>query len=284
MSCPQCFTGHANPGTPTGCWDTVYGLRTYVAKPANGKEALGVIVIIPDAFGVDFVNNQILADHYASAAQFLVYLPDFMNGTAAPVRTMINMAHMWDETGSWISKPYYIFAAMFDFLPFMYRNRFGVSWPRVTKFLKELREDKRTALPVGIAGFCWGGLHAIKLTHSNADTRTTDGRPLADAVFTAHPSNADVAQDFGNIQGNLSMAIGDDDGVMGIKQVREAQEVLRGKTNVESEVIVYPGAKHGFSIRASRAIPDSKETKQAEEAEKQAVTWFQRQFEAVKHK
>jgi hypothetical protein len=79
MSCPQCFTGHINPGTSTGRWDTVYGRRTYVAELAPGKQALGVIVIIPDAFRVDFVNNQILADHYASAAQFLVYLHDFMD-------------------------------------------------------------------------------------------------------------------------------------------------------------------------------------------------------------
>lgn len=79
MSCPQCFTGHVNPGTPTGRWATVHGLRTYIAEPAT-KHPTGIIVIIPDAFGVDFVNNQILADHYASAADFLVYLPDFMDG------------------------------------------------------------------------------------------------------------------------------------------------------------------------------------------------------------
>jgi dienelactone hydrolase len=82
MSCPQCFTGHINPGSPTGRWETVYNLRTYIAEPASAKPVLGIIVIIPDAFGVDFVNNQILADHYASAAQFLVYLPDFMDGTS----------------------------------------------------------------------------------------------------------------------------------------------------------------------------------------------------------
>ena len=80
MSCPQCFTGHVNPGTPKGRWDTVHGLRTYIAEPEFGKQTLGIIVIIPDAFGADFVNNQILADHYASATQYLVYLPDFMDG------------------------------------------------------------------------------------------------------------------------------------------------------------------------------------------------------------
>lgn len=80
MSCPQCFTGHVNPGTPTGRWDSVYGRRAYIAEPPTGKDPLGIVVIIPDAFGVDFVNNQILADHYASAAQYLVYLPEFMDG------------------------------------------------------------------------------------------------------------------------------------------------------------------------------------------------------------
>ena len=80
MSCPKCFSGHVNPGTPLGSIKSVYGRRTYVAEPPHGKQPLGVIVIIPDAFGLPFINNQILADHYASAGQYLVYLPDFMDG------------------------------------------------------------------------------------------------------------------------------------------------------------------------------------------------------------
>lgn len=59
----------------------MFGLKTYIAEPAAGKKAQGIIVIIPDAFGLPFVNNQILADHYASAGEFIVYLPDFMDGT-----------------------------------------------------------------------------------------------------------------------------------------------------------------------------------------------------------
>ncbi|KAM0288503.1 hypothetical protein ACHAO9_007149 [Fusarium lateritium] len=220
MSCPQCFTGHVNPGTPTGRWSTVHGLRTYTAQPSGGKNPTGIVVIIPDAFGVDFVNNQILADHYASAANYQVFLPDFMN---------------------------------------------------------------ETALPVGVAGFCWGGLHTIRLTHDTAETQLVGGRPLADAFFTAHPSNLDVVQDIGNVRRNLSIAIGDDDGVMGMKQVRQAESIL-ASIDVEMDVVIYPGAKHGFSIRASRAEPDSKETRQAEEAEEQAITWFKRQFDIVKQR
>lgn len=81
---------------------------------------------------------------------------------------------------------------------------------------------------------------------------------------------------------NLSIAIGDVDMVMPLKQVDEAKRILGSKTGVDSEVVLYPGAKHGFAVRASRAVPDSVETKNAEEAEKQAVAWFQRQFAAAK--
>lgn len=82
MSCPDCFSGTVNPGTPKGHVTTVHGLETYVAEPSiPADQVKGIIVIIPDAFGWEFVNNRILADHYADMGRFRVYLPDFMNGT-----------------------------------------------------------------------------------------------------------------------------------------------------------------------------------------------------------
>ena len=80
---------------------------------------------------------------------------------------------------------------------------------------------------------------------------------------------------------NLSIAIGDDDAVMSMKQVTAAEAVLKRKNEVNSEIVIYPGAKHGFAVRASRAAPDSKETRQAEEAEQQAIAWFQKLFDAI---
>ena len=80
MSCPQCFSGHVNPGKPKGRIEEVYGRKTYIAEPPEGKQPKGIIGVVPDAFGLPFVNNQILADHYSAMGQYLVYLPDFMDG------------------------------------------------------------------------------------------------------------------------------------------------------------------------------------------------------------
>jgi dienelactone hydrolase len=80
MACKDCVSGFVHEGTPTGTIETVHDLRVYVAKPDDGVAAKGLIVMIPDAFGLDFINNKILADRYAKRGGFLVYLPDFMNG------------------------------------------------------------------------------------------------------------------------------------------------------------------------------------------------------------
>ena len=120
------------------------------------------------------------------------------------------------------------------------------------------------------------------LTHDTAETRTAQGKPLINAAFAAHPSNVSVPADIQKVRRPLSIAVGDEDAVMALKQVKEAKGILEGMQGVETEVVVFPGARHGFSIRASRSKPDSKETKQAREAEEQALAWFKEHFAAVK--
>jgi Uncharacterized anaerobic dehydrogenase len=80
MSCPQCFTGSVHEGAPKGKIVKLHGLDAYVSEPEEGKPVKGIIIIIPDAFGWEFVNNRILADHYAEKGSYKVYLPEFMNG------------------------------------------------------------------------------------------------------------------------------------------------------------------------------------------------------------
>jgi dienelactone hydrolase len=78
MSCPDCFTGTLASQKPTGVVETIHGLPTYVARPEGTPK--GLVVMIPDAFGWEFVNNRVLSDKYANEGGYLVYLPEFMNG------------------------------------------------------------------------------------------------------------------------------------------------------------------------------------------------------------
>lgn len=82
MSCPDCFSGHVHEDTtPRGTVTTLHGLKAYVTEPTSTESPIkGLIIIIPDAFGWEFVNNRILADRYADKGGYKVYLPEFMNG------------------------------------------------------------------------------------------------------------------------------------------------------------------------------------------------------------
>jgi len=43
MSCPDCFNGAIHEGTPTGTVTKLHGLDVYVAEPASGDPAKGII-------------------------------------------------------------------------------------------------------------------------------------------------------------------------------------------------------------------------------------------------
>jgi dienelactone hydrolase len=79
--CPGCVTGFIHDGAPKGTVGTIANLPTYIAKPPTSEDKTAVIVVIPDLFGWDFINNRLLADEYAEKLGKTVYLPDFMNGT-----------------------------------------------------------------------------------------------------------------------------------------------------------------------------------------------------------
>lgn len=79
-ACRHSFKGQIHTGQPKGKTTKLYGLDAYVSEPADGKTVRGIVVIIPDAFGWEFIKNRILADHCVEKGDFKVYLPDFMNG------------------------------------------------------------------------------------------------------------------------------------------------------------------------------------------------------------
>ncbi|KAL4867332.1 hypothetical protein BDV12DRAFT_209933 [Aspergillus spectabilis] len=276
MSCPDCFSGHIHDGTPKGHVTTLHGLKVYISEPSvPAEEIKGIVVIIPDAFGWEFVNNRLLADNYAEKGGFRVYLPDFMNGTAAPVWSLDSIRAVM-KTGSY----YHITLLLTSLVPFIISNRPAKSYPIVSSFFTSLRASPEGInLPIGVAGFCWGGKHTLLLARGVSTTVNGVERRLIDAGFTGHPSFLEIPGDIERVTVPVSYALGElDSSVKGeqIEAIRRIVERKEASEGVEGEVKIYLRAGHGFCVRADTAVEES--GRQAVEAEDQAVEFFRRWF------
>lgn len=276
MSCPDCFGGHVHAGVPKGQVTKLYGVDTYVSQPAEGTPVKGIIIIIHDGFGWEFVNNRLLADHYAEKGDYKVYLPDFVNGHVIPVwaTDCLRALHRSDSILTWLLKPFYLARLIYGGLPFMMYSQFGKTWPTVKGFVSAVRENEGASLPIGAAGFCWGGKHAVNLAHGH---EAANGKPLIDAGFIGHPSRLAIPDDLEKVRTPMSFAIGDKDRAVKLPQIDIIRDVIERKPEGErGEVRTYHGASHGFCVRADYVLVDAE--KQAMEAEEQALAWFGTHF------
>jgi dienelactone hydrolase len=149
----------------------------------------------------------------------------------------------------------------------------SVVWPRILSFFDSIHADHTTSsLPVGAAGFCWGGKFTAILCNDSFE-----GKPNAriDAGFVAHPSQLDIPSDIRDIVKPLSVAVGDNDmqlGTAGLEKLKTLLDVRTTQNGLKQEVVVYPDAKHGFAVRGDPL--DETQKRYGMEAEQQAIEWF----------
>lgn len=178
-------------------------------------------------------------------------------------------------------KPYWALKTIALMAPFIVRTRRSVTQPRVVRFFQDLRASPppfpAQSLKIGVAGFCWGGYHAIYLAQDNPETRVTPpgsakGVSLINCGFTAHPSSVSIPSDILAVRLPLSVANGPDDALMGREKMVQLTQILEANEAAAHEVVLFEGARHGFGNRG-----DPNDPKQAEmglQAEDQAVNWF----------
>jgi dienelactone hydrolase len=162
------------------------------------------------------------------------------------------------------------------FIPFIARNYPSKSYPVVESFFSALRRSTDAKTPIGAAGFCWGGKHTVLLAHGASTDVNGVSTRLIDAGFTGHPSFLSVPGDIEKLVVPVSFALGELDSVLKGESIGVVQRIVEEKEEVGGEVRVYLGAGHGFCVRADTAAGDS--SRQAGEAEEQAVAFFQRVF------
>lgn len=177
----------------------------------------------------------------------------------------------------------------------MYRDKATTVRPRVLSFFRALATS-HPDLPVGAAGYCWGGQWTVELcqgrhlTTPPTNTTTTEdqgrsgghGKPLIVCGFTAHPSRLKIPNDFEAVELPLSVAASGVDAQIPIEKAKVIENVLAAKTaktkdaGVEHEFVLYEGVHHGFAIRADET--DKHEAESGQRAEEQAIQWFQKWF------
>ncbi|KAJ3009519.1 hypothetical protein HKX48_007890, partial [Thoreauomyces humboldtii] len=104
-----CKTGYIHTGTPTGTVELLYGVQTYVSRPASTLPAsttsassptpittgasdtsnvkTRAILLLTDVFGMTMPNTRLIADRYAQSG-FTVFVPDLFAGKALDFRSM----------------------------------------------------------------------------------------------------------------------------------------------------------------------------------------------------
>lgn len=181
----------------------------------------------------------------------------------------------------------------------MYYARPAVASPKVNNFFKALRKDEAKDLPVGAAGFCWGGHFVTHLCWDQA--KTDDGKRLIDCGFVAHPSFLKFPGDIEMVALPYSCAASEHDNQMSPENAKQTREILSAKTaktkdqGIEHEFVLYEGAHHGFAVSFGEASShslsvgltrsqvradegDKEEAEAGKKAEDQAVKWFERWF------
>ncbi|OWO99356.1 hypothetical protein B2J93_8753 [Marssonina coronariae] len=220
----HCASGVLTGTNSTGKFETVGGINTYLAYPPRKSENNTDVAILylSDIFGVQLVNNRLLADSFALAGYFVAE-PDLFGGDAIPV--------------DGLSDP------SFNFTAWNERHPPEVIDAIVASTIASLRQEYGVKKIVA-TGYCFGGKYIARFL--------APGKGL-DAGFTAHPSNV-VDSEWEGIDAPLSIAYGQLDASNTPSQ-RAAAEAIFISKNATFQTTLYAGAEHGFAVRTNLTDP-----------------------------
>lgn len=292
MSCPDCFKGgvHNHKGDAKGHEEQLYGIRTYITGPSPDSTSKSTIIYFCDAFGLDLINNKILADQYAAGTGFRVLVPAVIPGGPASLGLMKSMELAFEPVTTWwnvwgyVKKLGSILTTVWLFGLFTMRANPTKSkaWEPILEYTRNAKKDLPSGAKLGVCGFCWGGYPSTKLCAEPAVEGGSER--LVDAQFCAHPSALKapdmIIDAVTKFKVPYSLAVASKDFVMSKTQVEETDALLRQKTegadqnDYAYEIKYYEDCQHGFAVRAKSG--DVVQEKASEEACSQAVTWFKK--------
>ncbi|KZW01097.1 alpha/beta-hydrolase [Exidia glandulosa HHB12029] len=240
----ECFEAVIHEGEPAGKIEQINGVETYVALPSVDYPKDKAILFLTDVFGMQLVNNKLLADAFAKNG-FQTYIPDYLHGDPIPAE----------------------FPAGFDRDAWRSRHTPEITRATLDKAIAGLKERGITTFAA--TGYCFGARFSFALAQEN----------VASVISVAHASGIDITKDFDILLGQSKAPVQihscEVDSAFPAEACAVADEKLGGgKYAPGYDRQHWMGCTHGFAVRGDLSKPLVKAGKEG--AFKGAVEWFQK--------
>ncbi|KAH0988966.1 hypothetical protein GBA52_000449 [Prunus armeniaca] len=114
---------------------------------------------------------------------------------------------------------------------------------------------------IGAAGFCWGGKVVTELAKSD----------FVQAAVLLHPSFV-ALDDIEGVKVPMAVLGAEIDEYSPLELLKQFEEILAAKSEIDSYVKIFPKAEHGWTVRYN--VEDEAAVKRAEEAHNNMIDWF----------
>ncbi|KAG2354493.1 hypothetical protein BDR07DRAFT_1366006, partial [Suillus spraguei] len=242
--CKDCIQGVSHEGEPQGTVEIFDGVACYVATPAIDYPKDKVILFLPDVFGIELINTQLLADSFAVNG-FKVVAVDYFNTDSVPLSVQNSTS--------------------FDLKAWLANHGNQQTRPALDKVIAVLKEEGVTKF--GATGYCFGGRYTFDLAFEN----------IIQCSVVSHPSFLKIPDDletyFTKSQAPLLINSCEFDEKFPAPARAKADEIFGdGKFAPGYKHEYFPGCTHGFAVRGDLNDPLTKAAKEG--SFKAAVEFF----------
>ncbi|KAG1743127.1 dienelactone hydrolase [Suillus lakei] len=226
--CKDCIQGVRHEGEPSGILETIADVACYVATPTVDYSKDKVILLLPDAYGIELINAQLLADDFAKNG-FKVVAIDYFNGDGLPADRVLN-----DKT--------------FDFRGWLATHDAEATRPPLDRVIAALKVEGVTKF--GATGYCFGGRYTFDLAFDN----------IIQCAVVSHPSLLNLPDDletyFAQAKAPLLINSCENDRLFPAEAQAKADELFgNGKFAPGYRREYFPGCTHGFAVRGDLSDP-----------------------------